>query len=186
LLTGGTATAPDRSTLVISDSEFTAIYRLRQPQVYGYIARRLGPDLAEELTAQAFAEAWAGRHRIDPDRGSPTAWLFGIATNLIRRHHRSEARQLRAYASTGVDPVASFDEAAIVNRLTAAEDWPAVAGVLAAMSPDDRELLTLATWAGLSYQELSDTLGLPLGTVKSRLNRARERLGRRVAGRGGP
>jgi len=102
-------------------------------------------------------------------------WLFGIAANLIRRHWRTERRRLRAYARTGVDPIG--DEAAEVERrVDAVAAAPAVAAALASLGAGEREVLLLFAWADLSYDEISTALGIPVGTVRSRLSRARARV----------
>lgn len=160
---------------------FEQLYLDHRRRVYGYVARRVGPDLAEELTAQVFAEAWAGRERFDERRGTPIVWLLGIATNLLRRSHRTEMAQLRAFARSGVDPgVRMSDDTVVVDRMAARAGWAAVAAALADMPDIDREVLTLAGWAGLSYDDIATVLDLSTGTVKSRLSRARSRLVERV------
>lgn len=158
---------------------FTAAYDRHVDMVFRYLSRRLGPDVGEELTAQTFAEAWAGRATYDPDRGSVLPWLMGIATNLVRRHFRSETRQLRAYAATGQDPVSTFDEVAVLDRLEAADRARTVAEVLSELSAIDRDVLYLYSALG-SYQQIADALDLPIGTVRSRLSRARRHLEARL------
>jgi RNA polymerase sigma-70 factor (ECF subfamily) len=154
------------------------VYRSHVRRVYGFLARRVGPSLAEDITAQTFLEVWSGWNRFDSDRGSETAWVFGIAANLLRRHRRRENAQLRAYARAGADPTTvDFDEAGVVDRVTVRAGWSQVATVLAALSDTDRNILTLTGWAGLSYEEVAFALQVPIGTVKSRLNRARAKLG---------
>lgn len=165
----------------LADAEFEGLYRSSVGEIYAYVARRVGPALAEDLTAQTFAEAWAGRHRYDAARGAPIGWMFGIATNLLRHHRRKEETQLRAFARRGVDPVEAFDEAEVVDRVMVGEGWRRVASVLADLSEEDRTILTLAGWARLSYDDISAALDMPVGTVKSRLSRARTQLARRLA-----
>src|SRR5690606_39192680 len=103
--------APTSAAVGLSEETFERLYRDHAAPVFGYLARRVGPDLAEDLTAQTFVEAWAGRERFDPRKGAGVAWLFGIAVNQLRRHRRREAYQLTAFARTGVDPALPFDEA---------------------------------------------------------------------------
>jgi RNA polymerase sigma factor (sigma-70 family) len=155
---------------------FEHLYQEHRRKVYGYAARRIGPDLAEELTAQVFAEAWAFRARYDPDRGAPVVWLLGIATNLLRRYRRTEMTQLRAYSRIHVERSTPFDEAGILNAMAAADRWAKVASALVELPDADREILMLACWTNLSYADIAQVLDLSLGTVKSRLNRARARL----------
>ena len=141
----------------------------------------LAAALAEDLTAQVFVEAWAGRDRYDENHGGSVGWVFGIATNLLRRHHRQEATQLRAFARVGVDPTDTFDEDAVVDRIMVRDGWKRVAAALSDLSDIDRDILTLAGWAKLSYDDIASALELPIGTVKSRLSRARTQLARRLA-----
>jgi RNA polymerase sigma-70 factor (ECF subfamily) len=161
----------------LSRQEFERLYEQLVGPVFGYLARRVGRDLAEELASQAFVEAWAGRNRYRADRGSPAGWIWGIVTNLLRRHRRSEVRQLRAYARTGSDPLAtSTGEQEVVGRVDAARLMPKVARALADMRDEDRDVLLLYAYAGLGYQQIAEALGISVGTVKSRLSRARARL----------
>lgn len=161
----------------LSRQEFERLYEQLEGPVFGYLARRVGRDLAEDLAAQAFVEAWAGRRRYRADRGSPAGWIWGIVTNLLRRHRRSEVRQLRAYARTGSDPLAtSIGEQEVVGRVDAAQIMPKVAQALATMRDEDRDVLLLYAYAGLGYQQIAEALGISVGTVKSRLSRARARL----------
>jgi RNA polymerase sigma factor (sigma-70 family) len=166
----------------ISEAAFEALYSAHVGRIYGFLARRVGASLAEDLAAQTFFEAWAGRQRYDPTRGGSVGWLYGIATNLLRRHRRQEDSQLRAFARVGVDPTEEdFDESVVVDRLMVRAGWQRVATALAELSEIDRDILTLAGWAKLSYDEIAEALALPIGTVKSRLNRARTHLARRLA-----
>lgn len=161
---------------------FDAVYEQHVDSIFGFLARRVGPDLAEELTSQTFLEAFAGRHRFDPERGSPPAWLFGIAINLLRHHHRDEERGLRALAGLAgtlprTDHVADgVDEDGLADRLVAGTRWSQLAGTLAALAPGERDVLLLYAWAELTYTDIARVLGVPVGTVRSRLNRARAHL----------
>lgn len=181
----GAGDLPDIEIIAgLGEAEFEQLYQQHLRGIYAFLARRVGPALAEDLAAQTFAEAWSGRARFDPTRGEAGAvgWLFGIATNLLRRHRRREDSQLRAFARLGVDPVGEeLDESSIVDRLMVRAGWKDVAAVLAELSEVDRDVLTLAGWARLSYDEIAQALDLPIGTVKSRLSRARKQLARRLA-----
>jgi RNA polymerase sigma-70 factor (ECF subfamily) len=165
----------------LSEADFEQLYEQHLRRVFAFLARRVGPTLAEDLAAQTFFEAWVGRDRFDPRQGNAAGWLFGIATNLLRRHRRREDSQLRAFARIGVDPIDELDETSIVDRLMVREGWKHVAAVLADLSAVDRDILTLSGWAKLSYDEIATALDLPIGTVKSRLSRARRQLARRLA-----
>lgn len=143
---------------------FEGLFELHFDAVYGYIARRVGPDLGRDLAAETFAQAFAGRRRFDPRRGELRPWLFGFAQNLLRRHYRDEERRLDALArvdlpSENVPP-----------------EEPRLASALALLTAEERDVLLLYARAELSYAEIADALGVPVGTVRSRLHRARSRL----------
>ena len=166
-----------RTATGLSRPAFETAYENHVGPIYRYAQRRLGPSMAEEVAAETFAEAWRTRDRYDPERGTPAAWFYGIAANVIKRHRRDETRQLRAYSVTGTDPAWAVEDAGrIVARLEATDRWPLVAAALADMRPTDRDIITLYCWEDLTYQEVADALDLPIGTVRSRLSRARARL----------
>lgn len=150
---------------VIFDRHFDAIHR--------YLCRRVGESLADDLSAETFARAFDQRTRYDLAREDARPWLFGIAGNLLRRHYRAEERQLRAYARTGVDPISEHDVDAIIDRVDAGFEGPRMAAALASLKRADRDVLLLFAWADLSYGEIAEALGVPVGTVRSRLHRAR-------------
>lgn len=145
--------------------------------VYRYVARRVGPSDAEGLMAEAFRIAFERRTAFDATRESARPWLYGIATNLVARHRRTEARRLRATARLQARP--SGDEDTFQRATDAVAASRALPGVLAAIKalPDgERDALLLHAWEDLSYEEIAVALAIPIGTVRSRLNRARGRL----------
>ena len=152
------------------EAEFAPLHR--------YLARRLGSSTADELAAETFAVAFRRWDRLDPER-PVRPWLYGIAANLVRHHWRRERRMLRAYARTGVDPVLAEEDAA-VERADAEARQRELAEALAALRRDEREILLLHAWAELTDSEIADALGVPPGTVKSRLSRAREKVRNRL------
>lgn len=154
---------------------FADVFRSEFGAIHRYLRRRVGRDGADDISAATFAAAYANWSRFDPQR-AVRPWLYGIATNLLRRHHRDEERRLRAYARTGVDPVAGVDESEVVHRLDADARQRALAGALADLRAEEREILLLHAWAELSDEEIATTLSIPVGTVKSRLHRVRARL----------
>jgi RNA polymerase sigma-70 factor, ECF subfamily len=153
---------------------FDAVFAAEFAPLYRYLRRRVGADRVEDLAAATFATAYANWDRLDPSR-PVRPWLYGIAANLVRHRWREERRMLRAYARTGVDPVfAAEDE--VVDRVDARLRRRELAAALAELRPQEREILLLHAWAELSDAEIAAALSLPLGTVKSRLHRTRERL----------
>ena len=152
------------------DEAFEAEYAL----LHRYLARRLGTSTADDLAAETFAVAFRNWDRLDPAR-PVRPWLYGIAANLVRHHWRKERRMLRAYARTGMDAVFAEDEDA-VERADADVQQRELADALAELRREEREVLLLHAWAELSDSEIAEALRLPIGTVKSRLSRARDRL----------
>lgn len=146
-----------------------------------YAARRVGPNLARDVVAETFRIACEQYDQFDPGRGAERAWLFGIATNLIRRHWRTEERRLRIQAqasridSTRGDPLLRVDE-----RLDASKHYQRVVDAVAKLDPEDRDLLVLIAWEQMTSREAAAVLGIPAGTVRSRLTRIRTHLAENV------
>jgi RNA polymerase sigma-70 factor (ECF subfamily) len=160
----------------IDAARFGEIFDRYFADIDRYLARRVGQAIADDLAAETFVIAFRARARYDPSAADARAWLFGIAANLARRHFRTERRRLRAYARTGVDPCGRLDTDEIDRRVDALSAAPALAGALAAIRHSDREILLLFAWAELSYEEIAVALSIPVGTVRSRLSRARARV----------
>jgi RNA polymerase sigma-70 factor (ECF subfamily) len=117
--------------------------------------------------------AFARRGRFDLSRPDARPWLLGIATNLIRGHRRTELRRWRAMARAVVAAGEEPEADRVAARLTAQGERGELATALALLSPDQRDALLLYAWAELDYQEIAEALGVPIGTVRSRLHRAR-------------
>ena len=152
---------------------FMPLVERHQRVLFGYLARRIGRDHAEDITSETFTRAFAQRHRFDTTRDDARPWLFGIATNLLRNQARSEVRQLRAYTRHGADDRSHDDHAASDARLDAAARTRELAAALESLNPGDREALLMFAWNDMSYEDIAEALGIPVGTVRSRLNRAR-------------
>jgi RNA polymerase sigma factor (sigma-70 family) len=156
-------------------AEFGQIFDRHFGAIYGFVWRRLGAGLAEEVSAETFFTAFDRRADFDLSFRSARPWLFGIATNLIRGERRSQARQLRAYAlSVEREADAGMDTAE--ERADAERLRPRLAAEIASLPLAEAEPLLLYAWAELSYEEIAVSLALPLGTVKSRIARARSRI----------
>lgn len=152
---------------------FGAIFDRHYDAIHRYLRRRLDAQIAEELAAETFVQALRAVGRYRPGTATDARpWLYGIAANLARRHRRTELRRLRAYARTGRDPLAD-DHQATPDRVDAAAAGPSLAAALAELRTSDREALLLFAWAELSYEEIAQALDVPVGTVRSRLHRAR-------------
>jgi RNA polymerase sigma-70 factor (ECF subfamily) len=102
--------------------------------------------------------------------------LLGIATNLVRHHRRAEVRRLRAYERLEVAQAEDLEEDAVAARADAAAAGPWIACALARIPDADRDALLLLAWADLTYAEIAIALEIPIGTVRSRIHRARQRL----------
>lgn len=145
--------------------------------VYRYLSRRLGAPVALDLTADVFEIAIAKIAGYDPGRGSQRAWLFGIATNLIRRHWRTERRRLTAWhRMAGRTAVANDPLLDIADQLDATSEVSAVMSAIAEIPAADRDLLFLIAWEELLYSECAQILDIPVGTVRSRLHRIRRQI----------
>jgi RNA polymerase sigma factor (sigma-70 family) len=156
---------------------FGEIYQRHVDRIHRYLSRRIGTALADDLAAETFLAAFRSRHSFDPATGDVLPWLFGIATNLLRRHRRHERAQYRTWERVGVDPVVAHShDQAVTDRVAAASLVPRLAGVLARLTAKERDVLLLVVWAGLTYEQTAAACAVPIGTVRSRLNRARRRL----------
>lgn len=180
-MTGTPPDGEDDDAAVISQSLerpeiFALLYDRYAPDIHRYAARRLGDGAADDITADTFLTAFRIRSRFDTARASARPWLYGIAANLIGKQRRTEVRGLRALARTGRDPVAESWVELADSRVTAEAAQAALAGAVAALSGGDRHVLLLVAWADFTYQEVADALSIPVGTVRSRLNRARRKV----------
>ena len=172
--------ARDDATVIarsLDDPEqFAVVFRRHAPEIHRYVVRRLGPGAADDVVAETFLIAFRLRARYRPDQPDARPWLYGITTNLIGRHRRAEVRQYRALARTGLDPVTeSFADRADA-RVSAGAEIRRLAAALAGLPAGHRNALLLVAWGDLSYEQAAAALGVPVGTVRSRLSRARRRL----------
>ncbi|BAC74048.1 sigma-70 family RNA polymerase sigma factor [Streptomyces avermitilis] len=172
-----TARVDDDAEVVAQSLEqpelFARLYDRYAPDIHRYAARRLGDGAADDITADTFLTAFRIRSRYDLTRTNARPWLYGIAGNLIGKQRRAEVRALKALARTGHDPVAASWVEDTESRIAA--QGP-LAGALAALPAGDRHVLLLVAWADLTYQEVAQALDIPVGTVRSRLNRARRKV----------
>jgi len=158
---------------------FGAIFDRHASTILRYFGRRVEPAAAEGLLGEVFRIAFEQRASFDPYRASARPWLYGIAANLVGRHRRSERRRLHAMARLAArQPIDQNDVVGehAAGSLDAAEAWSRLAGTVDLLPAVEREALLLFAWENLSYDDIADALGVPVGTVRSRLNRARRRL----------
>ncbi|MFC0861299.1 RNA polymerase sigma factor [Sphaerimonospora cavernae] len=160
--------------------EFAAVFDRHADEIHAYVGRRLGPEHADDMTAETFLLAFRKRHRYDPARPDARPWLYGIASKLISGHRRSEMRRLKAFARIANRGGEPYEEERTTERASAAAMRPALAAALSRLSAAERELLLLIAWADLTYEEAAEALGIPIGTVRSRLHRIRAKLRRHL------
>lgn len=172
-LIGQSRTHPDR---------FAALFDRHNRPIHRYVARRLGTQTADDIVGETFLIAFDRRATYDGARSSALPWLYSIATSLIARHHRDETRYLRALQRTGVDPLPEPLADQVTTRVAAQAQERRLAGALAGLSQGDRDVLLLVAWGDLSYEETAIALSVPIGTVRSRLHRARRDVRKALGG----
>jgi RNA polymerase sigma-70 factor (ECF subfamily) len=153
---------------------FGLIYDRHAATVLRFLGRRVGAEVAEGLVGELFRIAFERRKTFDAARASALPWLYGIGSNLLLKHRRGEARRLRASARMAASEAA--DRHASATALDARLLFPRVADAIEALPGGEREALLLFAWEDLPYQSVAEALELPIGTVRSRLNRARASL----------
>jgi RNA polymerase sigma factor (sigma-70 family) len=179
LLTGSASQSADAEAIrrsLTDPASFAAVFDRHFLAVHRYLHRRGGRDLADELAGETFRVAFEARARWSQTTPDARPWLLGIATNLLRRHRRTEQRRLRALSRTGVDKWTMPDETALAERADARRARAALAAALAALSAEERDVLLLVALGDLAYDDVAQALGIPAGTVASRMNRARRVL----------
>ena len=158
---------------------FASVYDAYFKQIHGYVAARLGSAAADDLAAETFLVAFRKRAAFDPVRGQVRPWLFGIATNLVARHRRDEARRYAALSRLPSPPQyeqGTGHEDRILARVSAQRLAGRLTAALRGLADRDRDVLLLAAVAQLGYQEIAAALHIPAGTVASRLSRARAKV----------
>ncbi|MBN6051293.1 RNA polymerase sigma factor [Nonomuraea sp. RK-328] len=156
---------------------FSLLYDRYVAQIHHYVAGRLGTQTADDLTAEIFLAAFHDRAGFDPERGQVRGWLYGIATNVVAAHRRRELRRLEVLRGIPGDRgIVTGHEDQVTGQVAAAGMRGPLAAALAALPDADRDVLLLAALAELGYEEIGQALGIPTGTVGSRLNRVRKKL----------
>lgn len=147
--------------------------------VYNHGFRLTGDwSVAEDVVSLTFLEAWRLRDRVDADAeaGPLRSWLLGIATNVARNVRRAARRHAAALSRLPrAEVVPDFAEE-VAARIRDRQRLALVRTALAALRQPEREVLALCVWSGLDYAEAAAALGVPVGTVRSRLSRARTKL----------
>ena len=158
---------------------FAVIFDRYAPVVHGYLSRRVGAP-ADDLMSETFLLAFRGRTGYTPGRGPVRAWLFGIATNLVRRHARDEERRYRAFGRAAGRVESTTELGEVAARVDAQALRGELADALVALPQEELDVLLLWTYPQLSYAEIAAALDVPVGTVRSRLHRARGKVRTRL------
>lgn len=157
---------------------FRALFQRHHERLRRYVVSRVGPQAADDVVAESFVVAFQARRRFDPASGTDALpWLLGIATNVLARHRAAERRWVEQCAAQYLehDVPAPFEDDAD-ERTDAALATHALARAMRRLPLREREPLLLHVFGELSYEDIAATLGVPLGTVASRINRGRARL----------
>lgn len=162
---------------------FAEIFDRHYDAIHGYLRRRLSAGVAEEVAAETFLIAFERRVDFRSEYRSAKPWLFGIATNLLSGHRRDERRRMAAYRRSIADPSEDRIEE-VTARADASVMRDAIATAVAELEAGDRDALLLQALAELTYSEIAQALGVPEGTVKSRLHRVRRQLAEALAPEG--
>lgn len=159
-------------------SVFAELFDRHARVIAAFAARRVGSDAAEDVLSDTMLVAFRRRRDFDTSWESAKPWLLGIASRVIKKHRADEARQWRSFEASAARGEHSSDGAieAAADRTDASAAVRALAPRIAALAARDRETLLLYAWGDLTYEEIAVALDVPVGTVRSRLNRVRRKL----------
>jgi RNA polymerase sigma factor (sigma-70 family) len=156
-------------------AQFDVVMSRHLDAIFGFVAMRVGPQLAEDIVAETFATAFRLRARFDGRALGARPWLYGIASNRLHKFRESERRWLRGVIEEPVG--APPDEVgAAESRVDARRLAPDLAQALSLLSPGERDVLLLHALCDLGHVEIARALGIRHGTAKTRLSRATARL----------
>jgi RNA polymerase sigma factor (sigma-70 family) len=159
-------------------SAFAEVFERHARVIGAFAARRVGTDAAQDVLSETMLVAFRRRRDFDATWDSAKPWLLGIASRVIKKHRADEARQWRSFEASVSRGDHTSDGAieAAGERADASSAVRALAPRIAALAARDRETLLLYAWGDLTYEEIGMALGVPVGTVRSRLNRVRRKL----------
>jgi len=158
---------------------FATIFDRHAGSIHRFLARRIDPAEADGLVGEVFRIAFERRESFDLQRSSARPWLYGIATNVMAHHRRSELRRFHAMArltSIRIEDHHDLVGDRVSDTIDADQAWAHLVEVIDDLPADERDTLLLYAWEELSYADIAAALDVPVGTVRSRLNRARRRL----------
>jgi len=161
---------------LLDPKQFALVFDRHAATVFRFLVRRVGRDPAEDLLGETFRVAFEARASYDVAYDNARPWLYGIATNLVSKHQRGRARAQRAQSRLPTADTATCPFDASDAALDATVLWPQVVTAVHQLPADQFDVLLLHVWEELSYEEIAVALAIPVGTVRSRLSRARTRL----------
>lgn len=161
---------------IVEVGRFGEIFDRHAQAIFRFLGRRIGPDDAGDLLSEVFLAAFEARRRYDPDRPSALPWLYGIASNLLNKQYRHRASELRALERMLVQSDPHDHADSVSASVDAQVQLRAMSKLLEELPASERDALVLYAWEDLTYGEIAGALGVPIGTVRSRLNRVRHRL----------
>lgn len=165
-----------------STAAFGELFARHGDAIYNYCFRRTGSwDSAQDLTSAVFLEAWRAHQRMHVHEASTLPWLYGVATNVCRNARRSGYRARRALDRLPPTSDAPDHADDVAGRIDDERRMRDVLAVIEALPAAQRDVVALVVWEGLDYAAAAAALGFPIGTVRSRLSRVRERLSQRLA-----
>jgi RNA polymerase sigma factor (sigma-70 family) len=173
---GGSTDAEVIRESLAEPERFGVLYERHANVLHGYAYRRLGREAAKDVVAETFMRAFRARYTYDLRHSEARAWFFAIAVREIARHHRVEQARyrtlLRATRDRGDENLADR-----VVEAASAQQWrrPLVEALMR-LSRIERDVLLMVAWADLTYEEVAKALDVPVGTVRSRLHRARQKV----------
>lgn len=162
---------------------FVEVVQRHETAVYAFLARRAGDAVAADLLGEVWVRAFGGRSGYNLSYPNARPWLYGIARNVLRAHWRAADPPVpisRAEPAPRADPVSDPWDL-VIDRLDANAAAPALAAALRTLPPAERDVLLLVAWEDLSPTQAAIVLGVPAGTARSRLHRARTALRQALA-----
>lgn len=166
---------------VVDPIVMSKLYRDHSGDLFAYLARRVGRQRAEDLLADTFRSAIESYATFESGPGKERGWLFGIATNLVRRHWRDEHQRLRTLrrpdlaSRMGIDPLVGTDDGT-ANRIDAQRHASLLLAAVCDLDPEDRDLLILSGWEHMNSRQIGEVLQIQPGAVRTRLHRIRQQL----------
>ncbi len=166
-----------RRSLCGNPDAFVEVVQRHEIAIHGYLSRRAGHQAADDLLGEVWLRAFGARRGYDASYDDARPWLYGIARNVLRAHWRTSQSIDLVPAEATHDP---WDE--ITDRLDSAVRARALVSAVRKLPPAERDVLLLVTWEQLTPAEAAAALGIPPGTARSRLHRARATLRHMLTG----